>query len=100
MILLVAKDILQKVSYYFGSENLQIIKSKIEEFTGEFGRVYRDKPSNRIIRCIIHLASGDVNKMEQLFQVALKDWRDVILWAEYDEHGNRVFYGHQRFTFK
>lgn len=41
-----------------------------------------EKLSPRISRCIVHLAQGDLSKMEKYIQTAKNDWRDVIIWAE------------------
>jgi len=44
---------------------------------------------NRIVRCIIHLAEGDLHRLRQVVVAAVSDWRDVIVAAEY-ESGTRV----------
>jgi hypothetical protein len=43
---------------------------------------------NRIIRCIIFLGGKDVEKLKRNIDVALYDYRDVMLRAEYLETGN------------
>ena len=39
--------------------------------------------TDRVIRCIIFLSEGDLNKMRRYINVAINDTRDVMLWAEY-----------------
>ena len=39
----------------------------------------------RVVRCVLHLASGDQGKLDHFIQAAREDERDVIWWAEYDE---------------
>lgn len=47
--------------------------------------------SPRVIRCIVHLAEGNAERLLDLIENARTDWRDVVLWAEYDQRGkNRL----------
>jgi len=41
--------------------------------------------NDRVIRCIVFLAKGDLNKLEKYLKTAIIDTRDVMLWAEYEE---------------
>lgn len=72
------------------------IKSKIETDFGKLAPkafimfqnafVKADYINNdRIIRCIIFLANGNMQKLEEYIQAAITDPRDVILWAEYED---------------
>ncbi len=40
--------------------------------------------TDRVIRCIIFLANGNVTELEHYIEVATIDTRDVMLWAEYE----------------
>ncbi len=40
--------------------------------------------SDRVIRCVIHVANGDLQTAGRAVSLALTDWRDLIVWAEYD----------------
>lgn len=53
---------------------------------------YSKKPtaSLRIIRCLLALSKGDIGKLREFYDAAGGDWRDVILWAEYDKAANRI----------
>lgn len=42
---------------------------------------------NRIIRCILFLSDKDLNKLKENIETATYDPRDVMLWAEYSNHG-------------
>lgn len=42
---------------------------------------------DRVIRCVIVLAKGDVNELRHYVKQAVDDYRDVIYWAEYDGTG-------------
>ncbi|MDF0718259.1 hypothetical protein PY092_19005 [Muricauda sp. 334s03] len=41
--------------------------------------------TDRVIRCIIFLAHGDINNLEKYIDNAVFDTRDVMLWAEYEK---------------
>lgn len=40
--------------------------------------------TDRIIRCIVFLAKGNLTDLNKYIQMAITDTRDVILWAEYE----------------
>ncbi len=40
--------------------------------------------SDRIVRCVVYVAKGAVETAERAISLALVDWRDLIVWAEYD----------------
>ena len=46
--------------------------------------------SDRIVRCIVFVANGDLNRLEKAIDLAKEDYRDLIVWAEYDEKNERV----------
>ena len=39
--------------------------------------------TDRVIRCIVFLANGDIDKLREFIDNAIFDTRDVMLWAEY-----------------
>ena len=47
--------------------------------------------TDRIIRCIIFLANGDIEKLRKFIDNAIFDPRDVMLWAEYENLDNKDF---------
>jgi hypothetical protein len=40
--------------------------------------------TDRVIRCIIYLANGNLADLEKYIETATYDTRDVMLWAEYE----------------
>ncbi len=44
--------------------------------------------SARVVRCVLHLADGNLDELERMHEASQKDWRDVIWWAEYDHPQN------------
>lgn len=91
-------DIRRRIRSDFGAESADDIETKLEEFRTRFIEVYNDDPSPRIFRCLLHLAQGDEASLRRHSEIALTDWRDLILWAEYDKNENRVFNGNRRFA--
>lgn len=39
-------------------------------------------PYERVVLGIVHLASGNASRVAELSQVARRDWRDIVYWAE------------------
>ena len=94
---MVLPDIKRRIITDYGTENQNKIIALINEFGDMFTQVYKEKPSPRIIRCVIRLAEADENKLVHYMEQALRDWRDVIYWAEYDKEDNKGFIGNRRF---
>jgi hypothetical protein len=42
--------------------------------------------SARVLRSIVFLAAGDYEQLERFARVSEIDWRDVVFWAEYEDH--------------
>lgn len=40
----------------------------------------------RVVRCVIHLAEGDLHRLQHYADQAHLDPRDVMYWAEHDPH--------------
>ena len=40
----------------------------------------------RVLRALLWLASGDYPELERFARCAERDWRDVVFWAEYEDH--------------
>ena len=38
----------------------------------------------RVARCVLFLANGDADELARMTTAALRDYRDVIWWAEYE----------------
>ncbi|ABG57868.1 protein chain elongation factor EF-Tu [Cytophaga hutchinsonii ATCC 33406] len=44
----------------------------------------------RIIRAVIYLANKNILQLEKTIQQARTDWRDILLWAEYQEENGQT----------
>ena len=40
----------------------------------------------RVLRSIVYLAAGDFEQLERFARASEIDWRDVVFWAEYEDH--------------
>ena len=77
-----AADIEATLAQDYPSESLSAVLGSLAK--------YQDSERNRVIRCIIHLSGGDPQRISYFVGVAALDYRDVILWAEYDEKDRQV----------
>jgi len=75
-------DVSKKLEADFGPDDMATVRNLLAEYKG--------KESPRVIRCILHLAEGDTNKLLHFINAANSDYRDVIYWAEYDKGDQRA----------
>jgi hypothetical protein len=52
--------------------------------------IYENFEENRITRCIVFYANGDLNRLNNGIKLAMTDWRDTIMTAEYDRNNEKV----------
>jgi len=45
----------------------------------------------RVARCILFLSQGNFESFKENLKRASEDWRDVIMYAEYDENNNQTY---------
>ena len=75
-------DILQRVRSDFGESQASGVIRSLEAYAGP--------EPDRVRRCVLHLAAGASDKVAYFLDAATTDYRDVILWAEYDRDDRRV----------
>lgn len=75
-------DIVKRLEGAFPNEQLATLQSQLDE--------YRGNEQLRVVRCIIHLAEGDTERLLHFIGAAKTDYRDVIYWAEYDRNDQRL----------
>ncbi len=51
----------------------------------------------RVHRCVLHLADGDLEALRRATEKASVDYRDVVLRAEHDATGTRMWNFHRTF---
>ncbi|WP_445725609.1 hypothetical protein [Flavobacterium sp.] len=52
--------------------------------------------TDRVIRCIIFLAKGNLTDLSKYIESATFDTRDIMLWAEYEKLSGDLNYKRQR----
>ena len=73
-------DIIERISIDFGESANEATKMLIDAIT----KVDNLK-TDRVIRCIIFLAKGNLTDLNKYIETATFDTRDVMLWAEYEK---------------
>ncbi len=68
------KDIIERLERDFGDDSASDALNMLEAC---------DDMPPRVIRCIIFLSGAYMEKLKHNTECALKDFRDVIYWAEY-----------------
>jgi uncharacterized protein YbaA (DUF1428 family) len=85
--MILARDIWGKVNKDFETpEEAALALSVLADFVDQ----NKELSSDRIVRCIVFVANGDLNRLEKAIDLAREDYRDLIVWAEYDEKNERV----------
>ena len=85
--MMLAKDIVVRLKKEFEDpDEAALALSVLEDFAGE----NQELSDERILRCIVFVAKGDLDKLGEAIDLAKIDYRDLIVWAEYDETLERV----------
>jgi len=76
-----------------GAEALPVdVRGRIQrDFAGEAWfeatRLLESLPlAPRVLRALLVLAEGSYPELERFARIAEQDWRDVVFWAEYEDH--------------
>jgi len=73
-------DIRRRIARDFGPADASALLVDIAAHRTSGPRIFSD----RIVRCIVYVAGGDLEIAGRAIALALVDWRDHIVWAEYD----------------
>ena len=85
--MILARDLWGKVNKDFETpEEAALALSVLADFVVQ----NQELSSDRILRCIVFVANGDLNRLEKAMDLAKEDYRDLIVLAEYDEKNERV----------
>ena len=85
--MMLARDIWGKVNKDFETpEEAALALSVVADFVEQ----NRELSSDRIVRCIVFLADGDLDRLEEALDLAKKNHRDLLVRAEYNEKNDRV----------
>jgi hypothetical protein len=78
-------DIEARIAADFGPAERQEALGILQLLDNELG-----SGNSRVLRCIVFLARGELSLLVHNADRARSDRRDVIYWAEYDEHDRQV----------
>ncbi len=76
------EDIRKRIMGDFPEESPETIIALLDEYKGG--------EKLRVSRCVLHLATGNIDQLLHFIESANVDYRDVIHMAEYLERNNRV----------
>lgn len=76
-------DIIKRIKMDFGVDE-KIAKQVLEEKLDGKGF------SPRVYRCVVVLAAKSLDKLKEMADLAVEDYRDVIASAEYDKDENQI----------
>ena len=74
-------DIRRRIARDFGPADASELLADLTARRGTDPQTFSD----RIIRCVVYVANGDLETAKRAISLALIDWRDLIVWAEYDK---------------
>ncbi len=73
-------DVRRRVISDFAPAQAQRTLARLESARNSAPTVFGD----RIVRCAVFVARGDISTLEKAISLAHQDARDLIVWAEYD----------------
>jgi hypothetical protein len=91
---LMAPDIEARIATDFRADERGEVRATLDLLDSELG----NDSHPRILRCVLFLAQGDATRLIQMADRTRMDWRDVIYWAEYEEHDFRMRDFNEPFT--
>ena len=72
---MLTQDILNRIRRDFSHEEVSLVEEILAQYKG--------KEPIRVARCILHISNGSYQKLKQHLDIAEKDYRDIIYFAEY-----------------
>ena len=80
IVMTLAPDILDRIVDEFGADAASAATSLLEQERSASPDLFSD----RILRCAVYAAAGDLDTLRRTIELARTDFRDLIVWAEYD----------------
>lgn len=78
-------DVLERLTVDFGERS-----DSVAALLAAHRALNKDSVCDRLIRCIVHAACGNEQRISHLIDLERIDFRDVVMAAEYDEANRRV----------
>ena len=85
--MVLAQDIIDRLNRDFEDPGEAALALSV---LADFAEEKQELSNDRIYRCIVFVARGDLNRLGEAIDLAKIDYRDLIVWAEYDEKRERV----------
>jgi len=79
-------DIIAKIERDFPKDEVAPVVKLVGELSAHNNGPFED----RILRCVVYLSRGTYSGLARAVATAHEDWRDVILFAEYDSNDQHV----------
>ena len=76
------QDIKNRIIRDFSRNEVASVEDLLDQYDG--------RESDRVIRCIVHLSNGSYEKLKVSVETANMDYRDIILFAEYDLKNQKI----------
>lgn len=87
----ISQAVLRKIKKYWPDQDPEEILKILQRSSMD----KYEKESHRVQLAIIKLSEGDLEKLEEYLDLAKKDYRDVLTFAEYPEEMRMGFIGMQ-----
>lgn len=75
-----------EISKYFTENDVLIVQEALS--------IYKGSEESRVQKAILQLAKGSIEGVKYHVECALKDYRDILYWAEYPEESEEAFINH------
>ena len=85
----ISQAVLRKIKNYWPAEDPE----KILNILRRYGQDKYEEESPRIQLAVLKLSEGDLEKLEEFVDLAKRDYRDVLAFAEYPEEIRIGFVG-------
>jgi len=79
-------DIISKIERDFAQNEVAPVIELVDELSAHNNGPFED----RVLRCVVYLSRGTYSGLTSAIATAREDWRDVILFAEYDSNDQHV----------
>jgi hypothetical protein len=78
--------------------SMELERRKAEAALAEYGVAPHEREAPRVKLAILKLSQGQLDRLADLVSHAKRDYRDVLMWAEYPEEGRSIWVLSSRMT--
>ena len=73
-------------------------REQVLALLAEYGKAPHEREAARVRLAVLKLSEGQVDRIPELIAAANRDYRDVLLWAEYPEEGRALWTASSRLS--